>query len=390
MKNILRKKNLAYCLYGIVFLAILFLLVSKCRYGFGNLDEAFYLTMPLRYCQGDTMFLDEWHLCMMSGYIMTPLMGLYLKLFHSTESIILHFRYIYLCIWAVSSFYIFTQLKKYSLIGSMVASIIFLIYAPYNMMALSYNTMGLLFLTLSLILYATNENNNKLKYYFAGTFLSLSVLCCPALVLLFVIYCIYELCTKNKNNSFTYVILGIATQLIIFLVFVFTRSSLPQIIESFPYILNDGEHNGRTLMDFIKTYVLAFPNYNSFKLLCLYGIVLFISLFDKKKDSHKEYYYACVIFVVLVMLINNYIKNRYINMIMFPFTLLGPVYLFFDRKNHLYNKLFNFVWIPGIIYSLCIHITSDQSVYVIMHACTICSIISVVLFTDQILKKKRV
>jgi len=54
---------LFYCL---LFLLSAILVFWKCRYGFANIDESFYLTIPYRLYQGDALFAHEWHLSQMS------------------------------------------------------------------------------------------------------------------------------------------------------------------------------------------------------------------------------------------------------------------------------------------------------------------------------------
>ena len=47
-------------------------LLWKCRYGFANMDEVFYLLTPYRLCQGDALFAGEWHLSQMSAFLVYP------------------------------------------------------------------------------------------------------------------------------------------------------------------------------------------------------------------------------------------------------------------------------------------------------------------------------
>ena len=59
---------------------LLFFSLWKVRYGLGLYDEAFYLTIPYRMCQGDKLFLNEWHVSQLSALLQYPLMKLYLLL----------------------------------------------------------------------------------------------------------------------------------------------------------------------------------------------------------------------------------------------------------------------------------------------------------------------
>ena len=79
--------------------AILLFSLWKSQYGLGGDDEAFYLTIPYRMCQGDKLLLEEWHVSQFSAFLLYPFMKVYLWIKSgNTEGIILSFRYIYICV----------------------------------------------------------------------------------------------------------------------------------------------------------------------------------------------------------------------------------------------------------------------------------------------------
>ena len=78
-KKQLLRRNYDVFLFLAAMLPVAVMLFAKCKYGIGNRDESFYLTVPYRLCQGDRLFLNEWHLSQMAGWILQFPMALFLK-----------------------------------------------------------------------------------------------------------------------------------------------------------------------------------------------------------------------------------------------------------------------------------------------------------------------
>ena len=94
------------------------MLLAKCRYGFANMDESFYLTIPYRLCQGDVLLLNEWHLSQLAGWILRLPMAVFLRINGSTEGICLWFRYLYVAAHLGVSLLLFFCLRKKSGVGA--------------------------------------------------------------------------------------------------------------------------------------------------------------------------------------------------------------------------------------------------------------------------------
>ena len=59
-------------IFGVSMCAAILLYLSRIRMGMADLDESFYLTIPLRLTQGDALFVDEWHLSQLSSFLLYP------------------------------------------------------------------------------------------------------------------------------------------------------------------------------------------------------------------------------------------------------------------------------------------------------------------------------
>ena len=106
--NLVNKKN-DYVFYTI-FIAIWIFLFWRCRYGCTSYDEAFYISLPLRFVKGDAMFVHEWNRALLSGFIEMPLTFIDNLLFDG-EGIILRYRYYYIFFHGVTCLF----LKKHLL-----------------------------------------------------------------------------------------------------------------------------------------------------------------------------------------------------------------------------------------------------------------------------------
>lgn len=181
-------------------LAVLLISRWKVTKGFGNIDESFFLTVPQRLLQGDKLLVDEWNLAQSYGVLLVPLMALYKAVFPNNEGIILVFRYFYIAVQGAFSIYIYLCLRDRK--WSALAVLPFMIFVPHNIMALSYNSMGVQCLTASL----ATMNRSKLNVpwmFVSGLFFAASVLCCPFLAVLYPVYILAAVAVRKRAGGHT-------------------------------------------------------------------------------------------------------------------------------------------------------------------------------------------
>lgn len=374
-------------IYSVLMLFIFILLLAKCKYGFGDIDESFYLSIPYRLVQGDSLFGNEWHLSQMSSFIMYPIMKLYISIFEDTDGIILNFRYIYLFLQFITSITIYVYLNKYSEIGAMFSSFLFFAYAPFGIMALSYNSLGIILFTLSLIWYLCEDR--KIVIVLSGIFYSLAVLCCPFLA----IYCLYLLgryAFEKKNflkRKTIYYLLGIFITIISFAMFVFGRVSISDFFRSLPCILNDPEHTTNYLNKII-TYVNNIVFLNKYQIIIFACFVLIIikNLFTTLKDENKDFF--LILLLSFIQLIVNIFVNRYINFFMSSLHMLA-IYCYIFNKNENIRDIFYYLFVPGVIYSFCLHLSSNQEILAICSASTVSMVGASVIIFNSINSKEK-
>lgn len=387
-------KNLVFL---IIFIFLGVFLFWKAKFGFGNIDESFYMTIPYRLAKGDALFLEEWHLSQMSGVLTYPFVWLYLKIVGSTEGIILTFRYLYTLLQLLISLFLYIRLKKISWIAASVASISYALYIPFAIMAFSYNSMGIMALTLAVVIVFTAKKHKKIQFVFSGIAFSASVLCCPYLAGVYVLYIIAVFIKKDENNDdfwsktgALFFAVGIIASVLVFSVFVLSRAPLSEIIKVFPYILDDPEHKG---IPFLKSFVNFFVFiWNANKITpFIYSLLIPLAFFACFFKKYKRVIFFIAEALTLILIWGHYALNNFINHLMWSVNVLA-VFAFILTDNKLIKRIFYTVWIPGILYAFCINITSNQGFYAISSGSSVASlgsIVMIILYSAELLEKKR-
>ena len=390
MKNFLlklRSDKAHYLFFAVSISFFIFLNFWKIKYGFKGWDESFYITIPHRILQGDALFKDEWHLSQLSGFLRIPFVWIYELVTKSTEGIVLFIRVCYVVFHAVVSVFAYIRLRKYGYVAA-VSMLLYFIFTPFDIMALSYNTMGMDFLVVTGVTMATADTSKKLPFILSGISFSAVVLCCPFMALVYVLFAFGVLSNKifvEKKRSkiicssflaedifstkvFLYFSLGVAISAAVFLSFVLSRTSIGDIIENIPYLLSDPEHPNMTIAE-----RFAFTAYRTitFHDLILIPIISFIILliviaFDRKRISHRVVYLAIGVFISLLteFLYKDWVLWMYHNAIMSPAFFMGTVsYLLLKNKP---AKLFAGIFLAGTFYAFLMSFSSNNHIFIIV------------------------
>lgn len=363
-------------------------LFYKCHYGFGNIDESFYLVTPFRLIQGDALFRDEWHLSQMSGVLLMPFVSLYYRIMGNTEGIILSMRYVYTTIQLLIAVFLYIKLCPYHWLGAALAAISFALYAPFGIMALSYNSMGIMALVVSLIMLLTAQRFTSIQCILSGVIFSAAVLCCPYLAVLYIIYVLAAIMCRKKTHAdsdlpwsmyrFSYFTLGVLISAALFVAFVLSRASIREIIAAFPHIFNDPEHPSISILEKIQTYIYGILRISALaKPIMLAFLFLFIvCILDKKRKSHSILYMISAVACAVFLLINIKKTNPYINYMMWPINLITPFILLLSTDKTI-RHCFLCVYLPGMLYSFMLHVTSNQGELAIASGSSVATVASI-------------
>lgn len=326
---------------------LLFFSLWKSRYGLGIYDESFYLTIPYRMCHGDKLFLNEWHVSQLSALLQYPLMKLYLLVHPGTDGIVLAFRRIYIAVNFAGGLLAYRRLREYG-VGAAAVVLLYLLYAPYNIMALSYNSLGLLCGFLCAVYLATAAKNSD--YAASGLFFAGLVLCQPLMlaefaVVYLVLFCV-SLILKRPDllRGQLWFLLGcmiLAAPVLVYFIF---SVGISNILATLPLMMSDPEHDMGELLSVSFIYKsivdyylpempagLKFVSRSTLKVLYMGFVPIWAAvLFDRGRRKRATLYLSlsallCALIGTAYMLLYPYKSTyiSYVNYLLFPWLLHG-------------------------------------------------------------------
>lgn len=362
-------------------LAVLLISRWKVTKGFGNIDEAFYLTVPQRLLQGDTLLVDEWHVSQFGGVLLVPLMALYKAVFPNNEGIILVFRYFYIAVQAAFSIYVYLCLRDRK--WSALAVLPFMIFVPHNIMALSYNSMGVQCLTAGL----ATMNRSRLSglwMFVSGLLFAASVLCCPFLAVLYPVYILAAVAVRKRaGGQQTYALSGRSlwaftggcALLAMITLAMILQNPIGDIVDAIPQILNDHRHEPSSLWNKMSTYGAAVLDSNSTSKFAMaaYALLLLGWAADARlfKSKHRDAVFIAALLVSGLYLAGFFKDLIFINFYLFPLACSGLFAFITDRDRDW--KTFGLFYLPAMLYTFLIHCGSNQEFYVISGASAVAS-----------------
>lgn len=372
-----------------------FALLSRCKYGFATFDEQTYLTTAYRIFQGDNYLTDEWFVAQLWTFLIQPILWIYFKIYSTTEGIYLVFRYIYTIIMIGSGIALYYGLKKYSAIGAAISSLFYMCYAPFYIMTLCYNTVGIICLVAALIL-IQKDTLDPVRLVIAGIALAGAVLCCPYLLLLYLIYTIavilkWKIKRFQDRDNTVYPILNIKSWfwvtvgcgiLAILFFFHLLQGGLSDIMISLGYILDNPSYPYRPFYIVLAKwgyYFFSTGGVTTFLLCSAISLTTLYSVFFVKKSEKNDSWVLIITLLLVTGWLLYYIfEDAYINFLMVPINAV-PIVILTLTKNQGIKKLFYTFYFPGMIYSVCLHWSSNQNYYAIASASSVALIASVLI-----------
>ncbi|MCD8363484.1 MAG: hypothetical protein LUC98_11125 [Lachnospiraceae bacterium] len=369
----------------ILLIGALMVHLSRIRLGYADIDESFYLTVPYRILQGDSFLVDEWHLSQLLAFLTLPIMKVYLLIFRNTEGIYLAFRYIYLAALAVAASLSYWLLRSRDKVLAMAASIMIALFVPFGLRTMGYNQVGLLTVWQFGAVMLTDTRFFRIRYAMAGVLLAMSVLCNPYMLSLYLLYAAACIWKRKKEDAFGlralgWVTVGCAVPGVLFLGFLLYRTSPAEIMRNLPYLFRDPSHVAKTLQSFfspiVKFVVWFWPYFAIF----VVGLLASLTFLGLRRLLFQLMALLQLVLWVLLCVFKSDGVGKYA--IMLPLTLLGLMaFLLTENKSW---DIFCKGWLVGIIYAVCMNLSSNQGIYVICNACAVSSGFSLFLIKDYL------
>ena len=275
----------SYIFAGVILL-LFAIFVWRQFYGFNKNDEIFYISTVYRFFQGDAMLVDEWNNVELFAFITYPLYCLVRLFLDSNEGIVIVFRVLYLVFQVMVSAYCFCRMRRFGWVR-LLPALYYFVTTPYNINALSYNTLAFGFVLLVLVTLACPEKPKFYDFLLSGIFTAGAVLSNPYAVILFVLYGLictgaffYGLRSWNqvpevlKLKNYLLSCLGAFIIFVLFVIFLFSRAGLDEILECITYIVMDSERQ-RSFWEKFARYFIRIHRYYKF-LVYVTGVLLLL------------------------------------------------------------------------------------------------------------------
>lgn len=395
-------------------------------YGFNKNDEIFYISTVYRFFQGDAMLVDEWNNVQLFAFITYPLYCFIRFFQNSNEGIVLIFRIVYLIFQASVAVYCFCRLKSAGWIRILPA-LYYFITTPYNINSLSYNTLAFGFVLLSFVTVACTETPKIFDFIVLGFFTAGAVLANPYAVLLFLIYgavCVVVSLTSSvrkqrqsrqrsvspaavetessgricgqatiqvpealRFKNYLFVCLGAFLIFVLFVLFVFSRGTLEEILECITYIVMDSERQKSFWEKFVRYFIRIHRYYRI--PLYMTGLLLLLWLADRGKKIPSSLYLVLIFSATIpsILYYGFFWEMVGINYMLIPLAFAGFIsYLITEDRN---RKLFYGWYLPGLFYTLLAHFATNTGIYTVSASYMIPSAVSIIFIGKAVGEQKK-
>ena len=383
-----------------LFLILELIFVWRSFYGFNTADEMYFIGTSERIFRGEKILIDEWNptqqLC---TFLIHPIYCLIRLALGSTEGIVMASRFLYLAYSAVLTlfFYLRFQRRGYASFGPVF---LFLIFAPFSICAMSYNSIEFGILPVLLAVLSAKMEHSVPEYILCGILIAVIVLANPFAILMYAVYgliCLGASLYGRKTGrqpegalrfrNFLWMTLGAGLILVLFLAFVFQRGSLSEVLANVPHIVGDSEHQHDYWYKTWRYFELCFKNYK-YMFLALF-VVYGATLIDRRRCRHGLIYMILASAAVLPYLIyyGFIFEHITVNYQMLPLAFWClEAYLVTEHKD---RRLFYWWYLPAMIFTLIVQYATNTGIVTLSVAYGMCSCVGLMFAADWLKEQKR-
>lgn len=392
-----RKKQ--HLIFFGLFLLLQIIFIWRSFYGFNTADEMYFIGTSERIFRGERVLIDEWNptqqLC---SFLLHPVYCLMRVLLGSTEGIVMASRFLYLVFAAAVTWFLYLRFQRrgYSSFGP---ALLFFVFAPFSICAMSYNSIEFAILPVLLAVLSARMEHSVPEYILCGILMAVIVLANPFALLMYAGYgllCLWVTLWGRKKGrepegplcfcNFLWMTFGAGIVLVLFLIFVFQRGSLSEVLANVPYILGDSEHQEGYWYKTWRYFYLCFKNYKW--MFCGLGIVYAATLLDRKRYRHGLFYMflasaAVVPYLIYYGFIFEHITVNY-QMLPLAFWCL-EAYLLTEKKD---KRLFYWWYVPAALFTLIVQYATNTGIVTLSVAYGMCSCVGLMFAADWLKEQK--
>ena len=237
-------------------------LLYRAFYGMDLTDETFYLSTAKRFCDGDLLFMHDWNAGQIFGLLMVPFYRIYVFFHGNNEGVILSARIAFVGLGLFVSVFLYRILYRFSNMrwGALVSALCVFVYARGNIITISYYSLGFHTFLLAILWYAESEDSKheRLCLILSGISFSVSVLCMPYMVFVFVLLVAgagWRMVQKKaeQNVPLYYFLAGIFLAALIFLMYFSNLIPWSRLMECLPMVFQDPSIEEETILEQLRT-----------------------------------------------------------------------------------------------------------------------------------------
>ena len=383
-----------------LFLLLQVVFIIRSFWGFKTADEMYFIGCSERIFRGEKVLIDEWNptqqLC---SFLLHPIYSLIRTGLGSTEGIVMASRFLYLAYAGALTlfFYLRFQRRGYASFGP---ALLFAIFAPFSICAMSYNSIEFGVLPVLLAVLSADMEHSVPEYILCGILMAVVVLANPFAILMYVAYgllCLVVTLRHRKRGArpegalqfqnFLWMTLGAGIILVLFLAFVFQRGTLAEVLANVPHIVGDSEHQEGYLYKTGRYFYLCFKNYRWMfvGLAFVYGA----TWLDKKRCEHAWIYMFLASFCVVPYLIyyGFVFEHITVNYQMLPLAFWClEAYLV---TGHREKRLFYGWYLPAMLFTMIVQYATNTGIVTLSVAYGMCSCVGLIFVADWVKEERQ-
>lgn len=383
-----------------LFLLLQVIFIIRSFWGFNTADEMYFIGCSERIFRGEKVLIDEWNptqqLC---SFLLHPIYSLIRTGLGSTEGIVMASRFLYLAYAGVLTlfFYLRFQRRGYASFGP---ALLFAVFAPFSICAMSYNSIEFGVLPVLLAVLSADMEHSVPEYILCGILMAVVVLANPFAVLMYAGYgllCLIVTVRAGRRGTrpedalqfrnFLWMTLGAGIILVLFLAFVFQRGTLAEVLANVPHIIGDSEHQEGYLYKTGRYFYLCFKNYRWMfvGLAFVYGA----TWLDKKRCEHAWVYMLlaslCVApYLIYYGFIFEHITVNY-QMLPLAFWCL-EAYLVTEHRE---KRLFYGWYLPAMLFTMIVQYATNTGIVTLSVAYGMCSCVGLIFVADWVKEERQ-
>lgn len=339
--------------------AVLALLYYRLYFGVEFSDEAFYVAIPFRFVLGDRPFIDEMSIAQTMGFISYPFLKLFYLVSHSTEAVVLFMRHLFFAFYGLIGWTGFRLVRKFfDWQTSLVIALTAIVFIPFNITNLSYNTLGMGFFAIGCFLLVGAALNPRSPWLWAvaGFAHALSVMAYPSRFLAAVILVplIFLLAKKPKIRPVLLYGLGYAP-VVLFAGFLVLRAggkNLHIIFDYFYSLPGQGQFHLDKIVNILRSIGGNPPD----RVVLLPALAVVFFGFKKR----PLYFCLPLVLAPLAALRTHAIPDGPGHAYIVFFALLAPYFYALVRKTPSMKAVFYGLWAPSFVSGLIVAFSSGN------------------------------